>query len=67
MPQESICINKFQKNNITKELKSIQKFERTLVDNGYIVIKFFFHISQLEQATRTHKLFEKQEYKMACQ
>lgn len=41
-----------------QRIESIQKFERTLVDNGYIVIKFFFHISQLEQATRTHKLLK---------
>lgn len=39
-----------------KRIQSIMNFERTLVDNGYLVIKFFFHISQKEQAKRMKKL-----------
>ena len=41
-----------------QRIKSIQKFERTLVDNGYLVIKFFFHISRYEQTQRMHKLLK---------
>ncbi|WP_294580373.1 polyphosphate:AMP phosphotransferase [uncultured Thomasclavelia sp.] len=41
-----------------KRIVSIQRFERTLVDNGYLVIKFFFHISKNEQAKRMKKLLK---------
>lgn len=39
-----------------RRIQSIMNFERTLVDNGYLVIKFFFHISKKEQAKRMKKL-----------
>lgn len=39
-------------------INSINKFERTLVDNGYIVVKFFFHISKDEQAKRMKRLLK---------
>lgn len=31
---------------------SIRRFERSLTDNGYLVLKFFFHISRKEQKKR---------------
>ncbi len=37
-------------------LKSIERFERQLSDNGYKVLKFFFHISQKEQKKRLDEL-----------
>lgn len=44
-----------------KRIESINKFERTLVDNGYIVVKFFFHISQQEQKKRMKKLMKNED------
>ncbi len=37
-------------------LTSICRFERTLSDNGYLVLKFFFHISRKEQKERLDAL-----------
>ena len=39
-----------------RQLTSIKRFERTLSDNGYLVIKFFFHISKSEQKKRLEEL-----------
>ena len=33
-------------------IDSVKRFERQLTDNGYLVMKFFFHISQNEQKKR---------------
>ncbi len=37
---------------VRKRLADINKFERTLVDNGVVILKFFLHISREEQANR---------------
>ena len=37
---------------------SIRRFERQLTDNGYLVLKFFFHISEKEQKKRLDGLRE---------
>ena len=39
-----------------KRVHSINIIERQLVDNGYLVIKFFFHISKKEQKKRLEEL-----------
>ncbi|MBQ7463595.1 MAG: polyphosphate:AMP phosphotransferase [Lachnospiraceae bacterium] len=39
-----------------KRVHSINVMERQLCDNGYLVIKFFFHISKKEQKKRLEKL-----------
>lgn len=39
-----------------KKMTSIKQFERQLTDNGYIVLKFFFHISEKEQRKRMESL-----------
>ncbi|MCR5486915.1 MAG: polyphosphate:AMP phosphotransferase [Lachnospiraceae bacterium] len=39
-----------------RELTSIKRFERQLSDNGYLVVKFFFHISKKEQKQRLKEL-----------
>ncbi len=39
-------------------LDSIRQFERQLTDNGYLVMKFFFHISEKEQKKRIEDLQE---------
>ncbi len=40
----------------SNKIDSIKRFERQLTDNGYLVIKFFFHISRKEQKERIEKL-----------
>lgn len=39
-------------------VESIKRFERQLTDNGYLVIKLFFHISQKQQKKRLKELEE---------
>ena len=39
-------------------LDAIASWEKGLVDNGYIVLKFFVHISKAEQRHRMEELFE---------
>lgn len=39
-----------------KKIESVRRFERQLTDNGYLVMKFFFHISQKEQKKRIDAL-----------
>ena len=54
---------KRMKGEITEEeykarVESIKRFERQLTDNGYLVIKLFFHISQKQQKKRLKELEE---------
>lgn len=42
----------------TERIKSIKRFERQLTDNGYLVMKFFFHIDEKEQKKRFDELLE---------
>lgn len=39
-----------------KKIESVRRFERQLTDNGYLVMKFFFQISQKEQKKRISAL-----------
>ena len=39
-----------------QRVDSVKRFERSLTDNGYLVLKFFFHISKKEQETRLENL-----------
>ncbi len=39
-----------------QRLVSIRRFERTLTDNGYLVMKFFFQISEKDQRKRLERL-----------
>ena len=41
-----------------KKIESVKRFERQLTDNGYLVMKFFFQISQKEQKKRIDILKE---------
>lgn len=50
--------HELSKKEYKERIESIQKFERTLVDNGYIVIKFFLHISKKEQEKRMKQLLK---------
>lgn len=40
------------KQELHKAYRDIVNFERTLADDGYVIAKFFFHISKEEQARR---------------
>ncbi len=40
----------------SSNLTSIKRFERQLSDNGYLVVKFFFHIKRKEQKKRLKEL-----------
>lgn len=40
-------------------IRSINNFERTLIGNGYVVLKLFLNISEKEQAKRMSKSMEK--------
>ena len=47
------CLHGELKEKQYKErIDSVKRFERQLTDNGYLVMKFFFHISQEEQKKR---------------
>lgn len=37
-------------------IESVRRFERQLTDNGYLVMKFFLHISKKEQSRRIAQL-----------
>lgn len=50
-------LNKQVKKHLKTYLESAARFERQLVDDGYIVVKFFLHISKEEQKERLFKLF----------
>ncbi|MDE5966663.1 MAG: polyphosphate:AMP phosphotransferase [Lachnospiraceae bacterium] len=39
-------------------IASIKRFERQLTDNGYLVMKFFFHIEEKQQSKRLEGLME---------
>lgn len=39
-----------------RHMNEINNFERNLTDNGYLIIKFFLHITQKEQKARLEKL-----------
>jgi len=41
-----------------RRMDDMNRFERTLTDSGYLIIKFFLHISQKEQAKRFELLSE---------
>lgn len=41
-----------------RRVRSINNTERSLTDNGYLVMKFFFHISKKEQKKRLRELEE---------
>lgn len=41
-----------------ERIESIKRFERQLTDNGYLVMKFFFHIDEKEQKKRLKGLLK---------
>ena len=47
-----VLFDKISEKEYKQRTGSICRFERSLTDNGYLVLKFFFHISKKEQAKR---------------
>lgn len=47
---------KLTKAQYASRVNSIKRFERQLMDNGYLVLKFFLHVSQKEQKKRLDRL-----------
>lgn len=43
---------KLPRQKLTQAYRDIANFERALADDGYVIVKIFFHISQEEQARR---------------
>lgn len=53
------CLNgTLEEKEYKKKIESVKRFERQLTDNGYLVMKFFFQISQKEQKKRIDALKE---------
>ena len=44
------------RSDLAKAFRDITNFERTLSDDGYVIVKLFFHLSQEEQAQRLNDL-----------
>lgn len=51
-----VCLRNHGKQVFDNRIDAINCIERQLVDNGYMVIKFFFHISKEEQRSRLDAL-----------
>lgn len=62
---EEICRKRVQdeldKEAYLNRIDSVKRFERQLMDNGYLVLKFFFQISRKEQKKRIEELEENKE------
>ena len=54
----SVESKELKKRELTERLDGIRIFERQLVENGYLVIKLFLHISREEQKKRLEALEE---------
>ena len=52
---------KLKDEEYSNKIDSIKRFERQLTDNGYLVMKFFFHISHKEQKERIEELLSKKD------
>lgn len=50
--------NSMDDSDYAARIESVKRFERTLTDNGYLVMKFFFQISEKEQKKRICALEE---------
>lgn len=55
---DGVLDKKLDEDVYKKRVHSINVIERQLCDNGYLVIKFFFHISKKEQKKRLESLQE---------
>ncbi len=56
---DGVCNGDLSKEEYEDRVYSINTTERQLTDNGYLVLKFFFHISRKEQKKRLEALADK--------
>lgn len=49
---------KLSQEQYSNRIDSVKRLERQLIDNGYLVVKFFFHITKKEQRKRIKELEE---------
>lgn len=52
------ALGNYKKQEYAKRVQSVKRMERQLTDNGYLVMKFFFNISEKEQKKRLNALLE---------
>ncbi len=55
------CVRSYQSGEIDaheyeRRMRSVQHFEKTLVDNGYVLVKLFLHIGEKQQKKRLEEL-----------
>ncbi|MBR2527004.1 MAG: polyphosphate:AMP phosphotransferase [Blautia sp.] len=53
---DGVCRKKLSPEEYEQKVDSINTIERQLCDNGYLIMKFFFHISKKEQKKRLQAL-----------
>ena len=58
---KDVLFDRISKKEYKNRIGSVRRFERSLTDNGYLVLKFFFHISHKEQKKRLDALLESKE------
>ena len=52
---------KLSEKEYAKRIESVQRFERQLTDNGYLVVKLFLNISKKEQEKRISRLTDEKD------
>ena len=58
---KDVMFDRISKKDYKNRIGSVRRFERSLTDNGYLVLKFFFHISHKEQKHRLDALLAEKE------
>lgn len=58
---KSVWHDKMKTREYVSKVDSVKRFERQLTDNGYLLMKFFFHITAKEQKKRISSLLEKKD------
>ncbi|SFG63962.1 polyphosphate:AMP phosphotransferase [Oribacterium sp. WCC10] len=58
---KDVLFDRISKVDYKNRISSVLRFERSLTDNGYLVLKFFFHMSHKEQSKRINALMESKE------
>ena len=57
---DGVMSGEIDENDYNKKIDSIKRAERSLSDNGYLILKFFFHIDEKEQKKRLDGLLNVQ-------
>ena len=64
---EKRVLGKWDDGDLERELRRIREFERMLIADGYLIVKFWYHYSEKEQRKRLKKLSrdDRSRWKMA--